>query len=801
MSKIKFTAGPARAFLAGLAIVIATLAGQPALGQENARDRLHDIDIAAQPLSAALVELSRQTSIQIYADGALVSGITAAPVTGRLKAQEALDQMLQGSGLSSRASGTGLLVQKASPRSESDQQMPVVQVEGDATVQEDSAWGPVEGYVAKRSETGTKTDTPLIETPRSISVVGAEEIDDRKSTKVSEALRYTPGVVAESRGIDFSQGFAIIRGFGTSSFYSDGSGQDIASYANTGLEPYGMERIEVLRGPVSVLYGRGQPGGIVNTVTKRPTDEFFAEIEGNAGSFNQFGGKFDVGGPMDEQKEFLFRLTGLARDGDTQVDTLGESRKYFAPALTWRPSVDTSLTILSHLQRDETVGGQFVPSTALTGPVGKISTSTLLSEPGFEKWDREEGSIGYLFEHRFSDRLALRQKLRYDKFDLGYDNLNAQGFQADNRTLNREVFTAVEDGHNLTSDTSIEVKTDLGATRHTFLFGVDTKATSISRTFAFGPAPSIDAFNPVYGQVIPIPGVYLDDDQDLEQVGIYLQDQIRLFDKWVLSLGARHDTSKLKVNDKLAGAKSSQNDDAFTGQAGLVYLFDNGFAPYVSYATSFQPELGTDIQGNSFDPTTGKQVEAGIKYQPPGGNGMITASVFDITRQNVVTTDPGNPLFSTQTGEARSTGVELEAKLRVLESLDLTAAYTYMDTEITESNDGEKGFRFGSVPRNAASLWADYTFGGGSLNGLGFGAGVRYVGSTLDFSNTIETPAFTIVDAALHYQFRQGSLSGMRMALNASNLLDKVYLSSCDGESWCFFGQRRTITASLGYRW
>lgn len=775
--------------------------GSAALAQDGSRDRVHDISVPAQALSASIVELSRQTSTQIYADGSLLSGITAPAVEGRFTAQQALDRMLGGSGLTSRTSGSGLLVQKTAPRSESDQQLPVVQVEGEPTVQESSAWSPVEGYVAKRSATGTKMDAPLVETPRSISVIGAAEIDDRKSTKISEALRYAPGVVAESRGIDFSQGFAIIRGFGTASFYSDGSGQEIASYANTGLEPYGMERIEVLRGPASVLYGRGQPGGMVNTVTKRPTDEFFAEIEGNAGSFNQFGGRFDVGGAMDEQKKFLFRLTGLARDGDTQVDTLKEGRTYIAPAFTWRPSVDTSFTILSHFQRDETVGGQFVPSTALTNPIGKISTSTLLSEPGFEKWDSDESSIGYLFEHRFGDTLAIRQKLRYDRFDLDYDNINAQGFQPDNRTLNREVFTALEDGSNLTSDTSLEVKTEFGVTRHTFLFGVDTKSTSISRTFAFGPAPSIDAFDPVYGQAIPIPTDYLDESQDFRQVGAYIQDQIRFLDRWVLSLGARHDTTKLKVNDRLAGANSTQEDNAVTGQAGLVYLFDSGLAPYASFATSFQPELGTDAQGNAFVPTTGTQIEAGIKFQPPGSNGMVTAAAFEITRQNVVTTDLGNPLLSTQTGEVRATGVELEAKFSVFESLDLTAAYTYMDTEITESNDGDKGFRFGSVPRNAASLWADYTFAGGSLHGLGVGAGVRYVGSTLDFSNTIETPAFTIVDAALHYQFRQGSLSGMRMALNASNLFDKVYLSSCDGESWCFFGQRRTVTASLGYRW
>lgn len=759
-------------------------------------------DVPAQPLAAALDQFARQAGLQLAFSPDLAKGKTSTPVSGMQEVQKALTELLRGTGLKGGISGSTLTVERLSEgQSGSEAQMPVVQVEGEPTVQERSAWSPVEGYVAKRSATGTKTDTPLIETPRSISVIGAEEIDDRKSTKVSEALRYTPGVVAESRGIDFSQGFAIIRGFGTASFYQDGSGQEIAYYSNTGLEPYGMERIEVLRGPASVLYGRGQAGGMINTVTKRPTDEFFAEIEGNAGSFNQFGGRFDIGGPMDEGKEFLFRLTGLARDGDTQVDTFKEGRTYIAPAFTWQPTVDTSLTILSHFQRDDTVGGQFVPSTALTNPIGSISTSTLLSEPGFEKWDRDEASIGYLFEHRFNDRFSLRQKLRYDKFDLDYDNINAQGFQADNRTLNREVFTALEDGDNVTSDTSLEVKTELGATRHTILFGVDTKSTSISRTFTSGPAPSIDAFDPVYGQTITIGPVYLDEDQSMDQLGVYLQDQIKILDKWVLSLGGRHDAIKSNIHDKLADTQSPQDDNAFTGQVGLVYLAENGLAPYASFATSFEPQLGTDMQGNAFVPTTGTQYEGGIKYQPKESAGSVILSVFEITRQNVLTSDPVDVNFYAQTGEVRSRGLEIEGKFSFLESWNLTAAYTYMDAKVTQSNDGDQGNRLGAVPRHAASLWADHAISSGALNGLEVGAGVRYVGSTPDFSNTVEVPAFTIVDAALYYRFRTGSLSGMKMAINASNLLDKTYLSSCDGESWCFFGQRRTITASLGYRW
>jgi iron complex outermembrane receptor protein len=753
-------------------------------------------DIAAQPLSDALTAFGRQSGWQVSYAAGLTQGLRSQPVSGAHAPGEALGLLLAGTGIVWRLAGDRAVVLEKAQTGDGGITLSPVTVEG----QGETAYGPVAGYVATRSATATKTDTPLLETPRSISVVTADEIDDQKATDIRQTLRYTPGLVAEARGTDFSQPSLIIRGFQSfDPIYRDGMkghGRYFLTYGSTPLDPYGLERVEVLRGPASVLYGQGQVGGLVNTVSKRPTEEFFAETEGDVGNYSQFGGKFDIGGPIDDERQFLFRVTGLARTGDNQVDTLEDSRAYVAPALTWQPDADTTLTLLTNYQRDDTVGGQIVPFAALNNPVGNISTHTLLSEPGFERFDKNEGSAGYLFDRRIGDNWLLNHKLRYSRFDVDYRSIFSAGFQADNRTLNRSFFSSVEDGYYLTTDTNLQATFGGDVLAHTVLIGVDYKLASVDAVSAFGAAPPVDAFNPVYGQPITIPAPYLDQVEDAYQVGIYFQDQVKLLDRLVLDLGGRQDWASSTIDSRLTGTRIRQDDSAFTGQAGLVYLFDFGLAPYVSYATSFEPQSGTNAAGEPFTPTTGQQFEAGVKFQPAGYSSFITVAGYQLTLQDILTPDPTNPNFSVQTGEARSRGVEVEAKASLLDNLNLTAAYTYTDTEITKSNGPDLGNQLDSVPKHAASVWADYTIAAGPLEGLGFGAGVRYVGSTLDITNTVRVPSFTLVDAAIHYDWND-----FRFAVNASNLFDETYLSSCFSPTFCYFGQRRVVMGSVKYRW
>jgi iron complex outermembrane recepter protein len=759
-------------------------------------------DIPAQPLQDALASFGRQSGWQLSYPADVTEGLTSQPIAGAYRPEDALGQLLAGTGVTWRTVGDRTIVLERPPGESGVITLNPVTVEGRAPGE--SAYGPVEGYVARQSATGSKTDTPLIETPRSVSVITADQLEAQQVQDIRQALRYSAGVVAEARGADYSQPSMIIRGFQSfDPLYLDGMkghGRNFLTYASTPLDPYAFERVEVLRGPASVLYGQGQPGGLINQVSKRPTEEFFAELGGLAGNDDTFGGKLDIGGPLDDEKELLLRLTASGRDGDNQVDTLEDSRVFVAPAFTWAPTEDTTLTLLAHYQKDDTNGAQIVPADALDNDFGDISTSTLLSEPGFEKYHTEQFAVGYLFDHRFDDTFQLHHRLRYNDFEVDYRSLYSVGFQPDSPLLNRAIFTSQEEGYYLSTDSNVQADFDLGPMKHTVLLGVDYKLASVDVVMAYPPVDlPIDPFDPDYGADIPGFAPSSDTSEHADQVGIYLQDQVKLFDKLVLTLGGRQDWAKSDVEDNLGGGdKVRQNDDDFTWQAGLVYLFDNGLAPYASYAESFEPQSGTDVQGQPFKPTTGQQYEVGVKFQPNGYESFITLSAYQLTRQNILTPDPDplNAGFSVQTGEARSRGIEVEAKASLAENFDLTAAYTFTNAEITKSNGTDEGNQLDSVPKHAASLWADYTIDEGALDGFGLGAGVRYIGETTDSTNTVTVEDVALFDAAIHYEW-----NSFRFALNANNLTDETYISSCFSPTFCYFGQRRTVLGSVTYRW
>ena len=766
-------------------------------GLQLAQSGAVQFDIPAQPLQGALASFGRQSGWQLSYPADLTEGLTSQPLAGAYRPEDALGQLLAGTGVTWRTVGDRTIVLER-PESGVITLNPVT-VEGRAPGE--LAYGPVEGYVARQSATGSKTDTPLIETPRSISVITADQLEAQQVQDIRQALRYSAGVVAEARGADYSQPSTILRGFQSfDPFYVDGMkghGRNFLTYASTPLDPYAMERVEVLRGPASVLYGQGQPGGLINQVSKRPTEEFFAELGGLAGNYDTFGGKFDIGGPMDDEREFLFRLTASGRDGENQVDTLEDSRVFVAPAFTWAPTEDTTLTLLTHYQKDDTNGAQIVPANALDNEFGDISTSTLLSEPGFERYDTEQFGIGYVFDHRFDDTWQLHHKLRYDNFDVAYRSLYSAGFDAGGPELLRAIFIADEDVDSVVTDTNVQADFELGPMKHTVLMGIDYKWASLNAVWAYGAGPNINPFDPDYGADVPDLAPASDTSEHINQVGVYFQDQVKFFDKLVLTVGGRQDWAKSSLEDNLGGGdKIRQEDDDFTGQVGLVYLFDNGLAPYASYAESFEPQSGTDFQGQPFKPTTGQQYEVGVKFQPTGYESFVMVSAFDLTRQNVLTADPENVGFQVQTGEARARGVEVEAKASLPGGLDLTGAYTFTDTEITKSNAGDEGNRLDSVPKHAASLWADYTVEEGALDGFGLGAGVRYIGPTKDSTNTVTVEDVTLFDAAIHYEW-----NNFRFALNGSNLTDETYISSCFSSTFCYFGQRRTVLGSVTYRW
>jgi iron complex outermembrane receptor protein len=692
----------------------------------------------------------------------------------------------------------------------------VVSGEREGPSARETATGPVQGYVATRSASGTKTDTPLIETPQAISVITADQIEAQGARTLAETLRYTPGVSAEIWGPDNRCYGTQIRGFKDQSdtfFYKDSlllKGTGFSTFAC--LDPYGAERIEVIRGPSSVLYGQGEPSGIINYVSKRPLAKPFHEVEFGVGSHNQIEGRFDLSGPLDKEGKWLYRLTGLSNGGGTQVDFADKNRVFIAPALTWRPNLDTTLTILGHYQHDWTGWTtQFLPAqgTVFRNRNGTIPTSRFVGEPGFDQFNPTTYSIGYIFEHQANDVWTFRQNARY----AGLDNKNqlvvyGLGLQNDLRTYDRAGDLGNSWLKTFAIDNQAQAKFRTGPLAHTLLLGLDYqwyKLADFGQEYLVGP---IDIFNPTYGQPLTPGAVYYDAVQTQMQTGIYVQDQIKI-DRWVLQLGGRHDWATTDTNDLLSRTRSKQSDSAFTGRAGILYLFDNGLAPYAAYSTSFLPVLGTTFAGAPFKPETGEQYEVGLKYQPPGWKAFITVAAFQLTRQNVLTNDPAHNFFFVQTGEIRSRGIEVEAVASLPSGWNLRAAYTYAEPQITADNDPTiVGKTPNGIPRHSAAVWADYTFRSGPLAGFGAGAGVRYIGSNFGSDSNVAVfrngrvvpfviPAVTLVDAAIHYDWR-----GFRFAVNAKNLFDEEYVATCyNVDNNCFFGSRRTVMASVRYRW
>lgn len=693
----------------------------------------------------------------------------------------------------------------------------------------ETATSPVPGYVAEQSATGTKTDTKLMENPQSVSVVGQDQIDQQGSLTVAESLRYTAGVLAGSRpGNRFDDVF--IRGFGGFGFtagyaqFLDGlKMQRGISYAVPNIDAYGLERVEVIKGPASVLYGQTNPGGLINMVSKRPLDRgFYGEVEALAGNYDRIQSAFDIGGRIDKEGQLLYRVTGLGMQSNTSVDFTQQQRVFIAPTLTWKPTDDTKITFLNHYQNDpKSFQPNYLPAQGLmpgiggvpANPYGRLPTSFYVGDPSHDSYRREWYSSGYELEHRFDSVWTVRQNFRYQHLNSEFYAIPANpGYTsaANPNQIQRAKTSVVEDFGGAVVDNQAEAKFRTGFIDHKMLFGVDYQHSSAHRLLGQARGvPNLSTINPVYFQNIARAPFTTDQTQTNSNLGLYIQDQMKI-DRLIVSLAGRHDRSEIQFNTLTLGTGArnivNQNDSAFTYRAGALYLLDGGISPYVNYATSFEPAPYLAVGDKPLLPMSGESYEFGVKYQPIGLDTLITASYFDIRQQNVVNGDPLNIGYYVQTGEVRSRGVELEAKTSFSRNLNGIASVTWLDAEVTRDvvavNVGKRPF---AVPAVMASAWADYTFDRGPLGGFGLGGGVRYVGDSAgDPANSFTVPAVTLFDAGVHYDFSylNREWKGWSARVNANNLFDKEYVAACYTLSnGCFWGARRSVIGSVKYSW
>lgn len=781
-------------------------------------------DIQGQDLGSALVTFADRAGLQIFFDAAEIGDLRSTSVSGRFTVRDGLRRLLDGTGVQARFTGpaTVSIVRPAAEAADGSVVLDPVLVEAETAGE--TARGPVEGYVAHRSASGTKTDTPLIETPQAVNVVTRDQMEDQGVQSITEGLRYTPGVVAQYGNNDLRHDWLTVRGF-TPGRYVDGLRLPFGArgYAQPRVETYGLERIEVLKGPASIMYGQGAPGGTVNMVKKRPTDEPIREIQLQAGSFDRLQAAFDIADKIGRDDDLLVRLVALARDSDTQFDHVEEEKQYVAPSLTWRPRTDTELTLFGEYQKIDSPGGGGAPALPASGTLDtsvypELPRDAFVGEPGFDDFTNEQWFAGYEATHDLNDTWSLRQNLRYGEVDVDTQRVQAYcpgGAPCNPGALLRYAWAFPETASLTTVDTQATADFRTGGAEHTLLMGVDySYEDSTFQESQLQPLMTpFNAYDPTYGTVRPTrPPVGMQIDQTRSQMGVYAQDQIDVGNLHVM-LGGRHDwaDTDTKTQNMTAGTttKVNQKDREFTGRAGIVYTFDNGVAPYASASTSFQPASGTDRAGQAFDPTTGEQVEIGVKVEPSGLNGMITVAAFQLTQENVLTPDPVDTRFNQQTGEVRIRGLELEGKAEVTENFSLIAAYAYTQSEITKANANSSGVTtegndFAFVPTHQASLWGDYTIDRGPLRGLGLGAGVRYMGDTYgDNANTFDVDGYTLVDAAIRYDLGalSNGLAGAELSVDAQNLFDKTYVATCLSETGCYQGVGRTVYATLTYRW
>ena len=694
-----------------------------------------------------------------------------------------------------------------------------------APASQESAWGPAPTIAAKRSATATKTDTPIEKTPQSISVVTNEEMQMHQFQSVKEALGYTPGVTVSSRGASNTYDFVIIRGFSSVGLnqnnYLDGLKLQGDFYNDAVVDPYMLERVEVMRGPTSVLYGKSNPGGIVSMVSKRPTTEPLKEVQFKMGTDNLFQTGFDFSDALDEDGVFSYRLTGVARSNNEQQQNAEQQRYAIAPSFSWRPDDKTNFTILSYFQNEPETGYYgWLPKEGTVQPLpngGHLPTS--FNEGATNNtYSRNQKMVGYSFEHGFNDTFTVRQNLRFSEMKVAQKS--AYGTGLCNNSMNAfnsycQSLTPEQQAHylgrgtvvdnerlqNFSVDTQLQSNFSTGNVDHILLTGVDYMRMRNDISALFGNAPSLDLNNLPsmssvdFGDAVPYQM------NESKQTGIYLQDQAE-WNKWVLTLGGRYDWSKQATTVRSDNGYIERNDHQFTWRGGINYLFDNGISPYVSYSQSFEPNAFSlySTPRVAYEPSKGEQYEAGVKYVPKDMPVVVTGAVYQLTKSDTLMADPNNALNQVPAGEIRSRGVELEAKAALNANINMTASYTYTDAIYTKDTN-LKGNTVVQVPKHMASLWGDYTFYDGPLSGLTLGTGGRFIGSSYgDPANTFKVGSAAVMDAVVKYDLARFGMAGSNIAVNVNNLLDREYVASCFETYGCFWGAERQVVATATFR-
>ncbi|MEH2121077.1 TonB-dependent receptor [Nostoc sp.] len=636
--------------------------------------------------------------------------------------------------------------------------------------------GDLDGYNAPNATTATRTDTPLRDIPQSIQVIPQQIIKDQQAIRLTDALRNVSGVQAGSSFGGTRDSF-VIRGFGQGVLFRDGFRDSVNR--TTIRETANLERIEVLKGPASVLFGTIEPGGIINLVTKQPLSEPFYYTELQVGNFGLVRPSIDFSGPLNSDRTLLYRLNAVYESGGNFRDfDQGVDRFFVSPVLTWKISDRTDLTFeFSYL--DDTRPFDITGIPPIGRKIADIPYNRNLGEPDNFAF-RNELSASYRLEHRFSENWTLRNAFRFSSSDQRFIGARYDTLDETTGNLSRSWSDNSGTNQSYAFQTNLIGKFATGSVKHTLLFGVDLNRDINDLDNYFGDgAPSINIFNPVY-RVAPIPrrenlSSNVTFNQRLDILGIYLQDQIALADNLKLLVGGRFDIVDQEsrfTSNAGANTNTQQQDNAFTPRVGIVYQPVPPLSLYASYSQSFAPNSATTVSGSLLEPERGTQYEVGIRGEFLNGRLSTNLAAYHLTKSNIATTDPNNTDYSIPVGEQTSQGIELDVVGEILTGWNIIANYAYTDALVTKDNSPIQGNRLNGAPYNAASLWTTYQIQRGNLQGLGFGLGLFYVGEREgDLENTYELSSYLRTDANIFYK-----KNNWRAGINFKNIFNVDYI-------------------------
>lgn len=657
----------------------------------------------------------------------------------------------------------------------------------------ESATGPVDGYRATRSSSATKTDTAIRDIPQSISVIPVSVLNDLGSISVERALDFAGGVSKQNNFGGLTLYEYSVRGFTTSEFYKDGFSAN-RGYPST-PDVASIERIEVLKGPAASLYGRGDPGGTVNIVTKKPRPEAFATLQTSAGSWDRYRTALDVNTPLDEDGNVLSRVNLAVEDGQSFRDHVDRERVFVAPSFSWQLNPDTTLLVESEFLRHRSTfdRGIVAPNNVWSG----VSRSTFLGEPNDGDIDNHNNLLQAALEHHLNDAWKLRLASHYKQGKLWGFASEARALNADGHTVNRRYRERDNDWHDSITQLELRGLFDTGPWQHELLIGSEYENYRKNErvTTIAGSPYAIDIDQPVYGQ--PKPGGArsgTDFFEHVESRALNLQDQILFTDTLRGMLGARLERFEQGIDDHTRNTTNRQQHDALTQRAGLLYQLTPEIGLFANASTSFKPNNGLDAAGRSFDPEEGVGYEIGIKSELFDDRLSSTLAAFHIEKKNVLALDPGTDT-SRAMGKARSQGFDLQIAGQVTDAVRVIGAFAYIDAEVTE---GDKviptGSRILGVAKHSGSLLGVYAFQGGRLRGSDLGAAFTYVGDRSgEAGSDFELPAYHTVDLLAHYK----ASDNVTVGLNLNNVFDEKYFERSYSNYWVNPGEPRNFTVSL----